>query len=168
MELMGDHRVLFVCHGNVFRSAFAHHLLQTRASELGITGLEVRSAGIRATPGQRPLALVQEIARAHGVELEHHRSTLIDEPLARWASEIWVMERSMGDIIRLRCPAAAARVSLLGELVEPGLEVLDVPSWPTLADAHARADELIATVTGRLHLLDGLIERLLTRWRSTP
>ncbi|HUH02160.1 MAG TPA: hypothetical protein VML75_09195, partial [Kofleriaceae bacterium] len=112
--------------------------------------------------------LVQELARTRGVELEHHRSTLIDEPLARWASEIWVMERSMGDMIGLRCPAAAARVSLLGELVAPGLEVLDVPSWPTLADARARADELIAAVSGRLHVLESLIDRLLTRWRSVP
>ncbi|HUH01291.1 MAG TPA: hypothetical protein VML75_04805, partial [Kofleriaceae bacterium] len=64
MELTGgDHRVLFVCHGNVFRSAFAHHLLASRASVLGIDGLEVRSAGLRAIPGQRPLALVQELAR---------------------------------------------------------------------------------------------------------
>lgn len=165
MELKATPRVLFVCHGNVFRSAFAHHLLARRVASLGAS-IEVRSAGVRATPGQRPLALVQEVARDFGVELEHHRATMIDESAATWATEILVMEYDMGHVIGLRCPAVADRVSLLGDLAEPGLEVLDIPSWPAPAEARARADEAIAEVRARLMLIARLVDRWLFHWRS--
>ena len=73
--------VLFVCHGNICRSAYAHYALRRKARGRGV---DIRSCGLAAQGGGRPPAEALGAARELGVDLREHyassvRSVRIDE-----------------------------------------------------------------------------------------
>lgn len=61
------HGVLFVCTGNICRSAFAEAYLQDRLHRRGISAVPVSSAGIQAVVGHDMDADMSTQACAHGV-----------------------------------------------------------------------------------------------------
>lgn len=65
--LMKPERLVFVCTGNICRSAYAEALARS-------LGLEAVSAGVRTTPGlpANPQAILE--ARARGLDLSSHRT----------------------------------------------------------------------------------------------
>lgn len=64
-------RLVFVCHGNICRSAYAEVL----ARQLG---LNAASFGLSTTEGCPAHAPISEAARAAGVDLSGHRSTPVE------------------------------------------------------------------------------------------
>lgn len=61
-------RLVFVCHGNICRSAYAQMLA-------GEAGLAVAGFGLSTSTGKQAWPLVREIAAARGHDLEAHRTT---------------------------------------------------------------------------------------------
>ncbi|MBI4219322.1 MAG: hypothetical protein HY682_04190 [Chloroflexi bacterium] len=113
---MPSYRILFVCHGNIFRSAFAHHRLRALLGDCHNGRVSVRSAGTKARPGEPSPAVVLEGGRAYGLDLSGHTSSLLTKDLLDWATHIYAMQNDMLDDIRDISPDAAGRAKLLGAL----------------------------------------------------
>ncbi|HET9481910.1 MAG TPA: hypothetical protein VFP98_09155, partial [Candidatus Polarisedimenticolia bacterium] len=71
--------ILFVCSGNIHRSALAAGLLSHLARRDGRSDLVVLSAGVIAVAGLPCVEEARSLARADGVDLSDHRSRPLDE-----------------------------------------------------------------------------------------
>jgi len=152
---MGTHRILFVCHGNIFRSAFAQHRLIALMEEKGMSGQDVRSVGTMAKPGDPSPPVVVEIAREYEIDMETHRATRLSADLVDGATRIYVMENRMGDDILGLCPDAGSKLKLLGAIDGTG-DVVDIGPDPNVE----------AAVRDRFGRIDGLLQILVTRLES--
>lgn len=94
--------MLFLCHGNVYRSpyaaaAFMRALVATDAS----ASTQVASAGFIA-PGRPAPEPALSVARAHGIDLSSHISTLVTANAVRAADLVAVMSEDQARGIRSR------------------------------------------------------------------
>lgn len=151
---MPPYRILFVCHGNIFRSAFAHHRLLALLADRSHL-VSVRSAGTKARPGEPAPAVVLEGARAYGLDLSGHTSTPLAKDLLDWATHIYVMQDDMLDAVRGLSPDAAGRAKLLGALA-PDAEDTQIPDVG--GDGSTEA-----SVARRFARIDGLLKALIAR-----
>jgi protein-tyrosine phosphatase len=101
-------RVLFVCHGNILRSAMAEALLRS------LGGAEVGSAGTAARDGLPADPRGIRVARELGVELDGHKARRLSPALLASADLVVVMDYlNEADVIALD-PAATPKLRLLG------------------------------------------------------
>lgn len=153
---MPPYRILFICHGNIFRSAFAHRRLLTLLGDRAHR-VSVRSAGTKARLGEPAPAVVLDGARAYGLDLSGHASTPLTKDLLDWATHIYVMQDDMLDAVRELSPDAADRTELLGAL---GPEAEDSQIPDVGGDGSTEA-----SVARRFARIDGLLRRLIARER---
>jgi protein-tyrosine-phosphatase len=106
--------VLFVCHGNILRSAFGETLLRERLAAAGVRDVAVRSAGVYARPGRGADPRGRAAAERYGASLEAHRAQPLTRDLMERSDIVFVMDRRNEADVLARHPAAAARVVLLG------------------------------------------------------
>lgn len=106
-RLDGVERLVFVCHGNICRSAFAERLAEALGWASASFGLST-SAGRPAHP---PLAA---IAHARGIDLSGHRSTPVEGFAPRAGDLYLVMEVRQLKRLRRDPRFAAAPIDLLG------------------------------------------------------
>ena len=108
--------VLFLCHGNIARSAASAAWLQSALCEAGRSYPEVDSAGVAALDGNRADADAMAAAARHGISLEDHRAQRVTAEHVRKADAIFVMDYS--NMVRLlrAFPEARGKTWLLGSL----------------------------------------------------
>lgn len=107
-------RILFICHGNIFRSPFAEHLAAARLPPALRGRVDVASAGF-VGPGRPSPTEAVEAARLWGIDLAPHRSRRLTAEEASRAGLVVVMDpRQRRGVRRLGCPARNALV--LGDL----------------------------------------------------
>lgn len=150
-------RILFVCTGNICRSAMAEHLLRRVAAERGLN-LETASAGIAAEPYYEVPAVVHRLLSAEGVPPFEHKPRLATREVLRWADLILVMTVQHHDHIVEAFPEFASRTRLLREAAGFGDQDVEDPM--------ARPDEVfvrcLATIKESLDSLlraDALLPR---------
>jgi protein-tyrosine-phosphatase len=97
-------QLLFICTGNICRSPFAEVLARKVAGELGMTGLEVISAGTHAMVGYGCPEDAVTVGRTFGVELSTHRPTQVTPELIRASDLVLVMEPAHAAYIRSLSP----------------------------------------------------------------
>lgn len=115
-------RVLVVCHGNIYRSAFAGEWLQGRFA----SALEVRSAGFHPEGGRPSPARHVAMSQQHGVDLSRHRSAVVTAADIEWADVILLMDRS--NWVRLRRMGARTdKLAWLGAWARTGGTELNDP-----------------------------------------
>ena len=121
-------RVVFVCHGNICRSAFAHH-------EALKYGLNVASLGLStSTGGRSPAPAVASAARA-GIDLEVHRATSWPDFKVQSGDLFLVMEVRQAHEMRRRLGNRDdVQVCLLGMWCRPVMPHLHDPY--TLGDRY--------------------------------
>lgn len=72
--------VIFICTGNICRSAMAHQYMQKRLKDEGLEETcEVSSCGISAYHGDRPTMHATDVMKKYGVNMEIHRAVPISE-----------------------------------------------------------------------------------------
>ena len=81
--------VLFICHGNINRSAFAERKLRAL---LGNRDLRIASAGFLPGAGRSTGPLSRAVAGRLGVDLEDHRSAVLSRHLLREFDVTFYME----------------------------------------------------------------------------
>ena len=114
-------RVVFVCHGNICRSAFAHH-------EALKYGLNVASLGLStSTGGRSPAPAIASAARA-GIDLSIHRATSWQDFKVCSGDLLLVMEVRQAHELRRRLGNRSdVQVCLLGMWCEPPMPHLHDP-----------------------------------------
>lgn len=114
-------RVVFVCHGNICRSAFAHH-------EALRYGMNVASLGLStSTGGRSPVQAIGSAARA-GIDLGIHRATSWPDFKVQSGDLFLVMEVRQAHEMRRRLGNRGdVQVGLLGMWCEPVMPHLHDP-----------------------------------------
>jgi protein-tyrosine-phosphatase len=147
----GAERTLFICYGNIMRSAFAAEYYRHRAGANGRPA-EVQSAGIYEASGRPADPRMCAAGARRGIDLSAHRSRTIDSAAIAWADVILAMDRSHLDALRRQYPAAAPKCFLLA-LLDPAsgraIEIVD----PYLEDESATervCARIVAAIEGIL------------------
>ena len=116
-------RVLFVCKGNVCRSAFAHRL----AERVLPSSLHVASCGYHPEAGRPCPADAVRVAAEMGIDLRPHRSTVLSPGMLRDADIVFVFDHDNYSTLRDRYPWAMSRVHFLGLLGDPPTAIIRDP-----------------------------------------
>ncbi len=88
---MNKLKVLFVCHGNVNRSAAAEIIAKKDFPQI-----EVKSCGLKTTNGKITAKKMRDVLVAEGYPNEGIRSTVITKELVDWADYIFFMDDANG------------------------------------------------------------------------
>jgi protein-tyrosine-phosphatase/predicted ATP-grasp superfamily ATP-dependent carboligase len=157
-DLAGVRSVLFVCHGNIIRSAMAEVLLRKYLQgSPGQPAIEVASAGLTDQPQERADSRSRAIAGEFGTSLDHHRPRRLTPDLIDQADLIFVMDYFNAARMLVSFRTARAKVFYLGafgrergsrkpEISDPNLGTLaDVRSCYRVLDSHVRK---LATALG--------------------
>lgn len=91
--------VLFICTGNTFRSATAHHTLVSYCGKYGLNDINVKSAGIVAKPASMTEVTLKALSEV-GVDATKHVQTKLDEDLIEWADLVVAMDKSHKSFIK--------------------------------------------------------------------
>jgi protein-tyrosine-phosphatase len=129
--------ILFVCHGNIIRSALAAELTRHHAAAMGLQHDRVLSAGVFAKPGREADARAVAAGATLGVDLSTHRAQPLTAPLIESAAVVYVMDRLNEAQVLARFPEAASKLRRLGALATD--EHGDVIADPYVLDAAAVA-----------------------------
>jgi low molecular weight protein-tyrosine phosphatase len=135
--------ILFVCYGNIIRSALAAALTRRHGAALDVKLDRVQSAGLGARAGREADARAVAAGRGLGVDLADHRAQPLSRALVDGATVIYVMDRMNEAQLLARFPDAAPKLRRLGALAitEDG----DVIGDPYVLDAEA-----VAAVAARI------------------
>jgi protein-tyrosine-phosphatase len=128
--------VLFVCHGNILRSAVAEALF-ARLAGAGLlpTSTAAASAGLHATEGKPADPRGINVAAELGLNLEGHRARRVTGPMVDAADLVIVMDRINEAEIVSRYHQAAPKIRLLGTFGDDGTPA-EVPD-PFMGDEEA-------------------------------
>lgn len=70
-------KIMFICTGNICRSAMAHRLLEKKLEEIGNKDVEVYSCGVFAEDGDKADYYAIEVMKEYEVEMKSHQATNI-------------------------------------------------------------------------------------------
>jgi len=137
-------RLLFVCHGNILRSAFASALIGT-LRERGDAPPDTISvsAGTHAIDGRAADPRGVRVALELGVPLVQHRATLISADLIDAADLVLVMDRVNEAEILARFPVSRTKVQRLAAY-------LSNPAGGDIADPYGGDEESVRAAFGRI------------------
>lgn len=152
--LVGAESILFICHGNIMRSALATAALYER-SRGSQRMIRVRSAGLHAKLDKPADVRMRKAALALGISLESHRATPLSSDLIDAADAVFVMDYLNEAETIARFPTAREKLWLLGGLV-PTAEEGEVIPDPYTGDEEAAA-RCAARVCGCIDTLMSLL-----------
>ena len=112
--------VIFVCHGNIMRSAAAAAFLRDDLRAAGITGVTIGSAGTNAHDGRPADARAQDAARQLGVSLREHAATRLTAQLVKDYDVIFAMDDLNYVNILASFPESRPKLRLFGGMTETG------------------------------------------------
>ena len=155
-------QVLFVCHGNIIRSAFAQKLFE---KEVCTRSICVQSAGLFAKEGKSADSRAIEAARSlFEIDLSSHSASPLRAEHVAEADAIFVMDRQNEALLLERFPDVTQKVFMLAQFSTsqtcPDLEIPD-PYAGSLEDVVACHRSLAACIRGLIDTLQNLDERSL-------
>ncbi len=153
--------VMFVCFGNICRSAFAEYLANDKLARLGVRDVVCRSSGIRARDGKPSPEQAVLSAKKWGVDLGPHGARPIDREMMDASDVVLVMEAWQLKALEEEYPDLRERLYLLplleSELTGRGSGY----GRYNLADPYGKAPAVFEACFTRLdRFLDLLFDRL--------
>lgn len=128
--------ILFLCYGNINRSALADTMVRAYAEDAGIS---VTSAGFHQQDGRPADPMMVDVAAQFGIDMRAMRSTCVTTQLLHDSDVVFVMEKSHYDRLCEMDASVADKVFLLGAHDTSA-------AWPAeIADpyGHSRADYMV-------------------------
>ena len=115
--------VLFLCYGNINRSALAHAYAQCRHAGVG----SFQSAGFHAVDKRSADPVMVDEAAARGVDLARWQSQTLQDDMVRRADAILVMELAHLERVVREHPQARGKTFLLGAPAASAMHQAEVP-----------------------------------------
>ena len=112
--------VIFVCHGNIMRSAAAAGFLRDELHAAGITNVRVSSAGTNAHDGRPADARAQDAARQLGLSLHDHAAARLTKAMVAANDVIFAMDELNFVNISTTFPESRAKLMLFGGMNATG------------------------------------------------
>lgn len=127
---------VFVCFGNIMRSAMAESLMRKALSESSpqdAQAVRIVSAGLHANPGREAHPWMQEAANGLGISLASHRAKLLTRQMVDGADAVFAMDfQNKAELLTLY-PDAANKIFMLSAYAESAWKDREIPD-PYLAD----------------------------------
>jgi protein-tyrosine-phosphatase len=125
---------VFVCHGNIMRSAMAEFLMRKALREAGLEKeVRIMSAGLHASPGREAHVWAQEASADLGISLADHRAKPLTQDMVDQADCLFAMDfQNKAELLTLY-PAAQKRICMLSAYGERPWQYREI-SDPYLGD----------------------------------
>ena len=114
--------LVFVCWGNIMRSAMAEFLMRRALRNAGLAEqVQIKSAGLHATPGHEAHPWAQAASEKLGISLSQHHAKLLTREMVEAADCIFAMDfQNKAELLNLY-PAFREKVYMLSAYAEgPG------------------------------------------------
>ncbi len=134
--------VMFVCHGNIYRSPYAAYAFAALPGPTS-ANIEVTSAGF-VGPGRPSPSTAVRYAAERGLDMSDHRSSLLTAERVRDSSLIIVMNTDQQRAICSRFERSTETVIVLGDLDPEPIETR------TLRDPWGQSEDVLAKSYGRI------------------
>lgn len=157
--------VLFICKGNICRSAFAQYFSVKTCRENLSRGARFLSAGLEAKPSDAPPRMAISAAKRFGVDMRYHRPTMINADLVESVEMVVAMEVYQAKNIERRFPEAQSKVILL-PLFDP--EIARLPRGYhryNIQDPYGKAESAFLDC---FHRIERCLANLCTHWNTLP
>ena len=127
---------VFVCFGNIMRSAMAEFLMRKALHETSpeeVEKVHIVSAGLHANPGREAHPWMQEAAADLGISLAEHRAKLLTPEMVDAADAIFAMDfQNKAELLTLY-PESADKIHMLSAYAEGAWKYREIPD-PYLGD----------------------------------
>lgn len=125
---------VFVCHGNIMRSAMAEFLMRRGVREAGLEKeVRITSAGLHASPGRKAHVWAQDASADLGISLADHRAKLLTQEIVEQADCIFAMDfQNKAELLTLY-PTAQKKICMLSAYAERPWQYREIPD-PYLGD----------------------------------
>lgn len=140
-------KIMFICTGNICRSAMAHRLLEKRLEDLNKKDIEVYSCGIYAENGDGSTYNAIEAMKEYNVDLKSHRATNIRNSNIEKMDVILCMTKSHKYAVIQLYPNIKDKVFTLKEYVNymENAQDVDIPDpWGYDAEVYRHCAEEIS------------------------
>lgn len=140
-------KIMFICTGNICRSAMAHRLLEKRLEDLNKKDIEVYSCGIYAENGDGSTYNAIEAMKEYNVDLKSHRATNIRNSNIENMDVILCMTKSHKYAVLQLYPNIKDKVFTLKEYVNymENAQDVDIPDpWGYDAEVYRHCAEEIS------------------------
>lgn len=110
-------RIMFVCTGNICRSAMAHALMEKKLKEIQKEDCKIYSCGIAAYDGDGSTYNAIEAMKPYGVDLKSHRATSLANASLEKMDVILCMTRSQKITLKQLYPNLTEKIYTFKEYV---------------------------------------------------
>ncbi len=135
--------ILFVCYGNINRSAFAAAYLRKKLVDGGIPDILTESSGVYPRENRPASFQATVTAGSHTISLHNHRSKVLSHNLSEWADVILYFDSENKRQISKLFPSVASKAYPLA-LIQQKSASLDI------ADPHGRDDAYFSHTFSRI------------------
>lgn len=125
---------VFVCFGNIMRSAMAEFLMRQAVREAGLEGqVRIKSAGLHTNAGREAHPWAQEASADLGISLAEHRAKPLTREMVEQADCVLAMDfQNKAELLTLY-PESQAKVYMLSAYAEGPWQYREIPD-PYLGD----------------------------------